>query len=97
MQEFIPPHFCIHLNMLPSADLQISVDCSTPLYSKFIFSYACREFLSKHVTSVVQQTTKASMHMISPKPELDMNPVSEEAWKGLSLPVMLEGDRLYTP
>lgn len=55
------------------------------------------EFLSKHIASVVQQTTKESMHMISPKPELDMNPVSEETWKELSLSVMLEEDRLYTP
>lgn len=100
VEDFIPPHFCMHLNMrlvLICKYLQIFVDCSTLLYSKFILPYAFREFLSKHFTSVVQQTTKESMHMLSPKPELGINPVSEETWKRLSLPVMLEGDRLSTP
>lgn len=58
--------------------------------------HARMEFLSKQFTSVVQQTTRKNIHMISPKLELGINPVSEETWKGFLPSVMLEGDRLYT-
>lgn len=63
----------------------------------FIFLYVCMEFLSKWVTSVVQQSTRKSIHMTSPKLELGINPVSEETWKELPPSVMLEGCRFYTP
>lgn len=73
------------------------VDCSIHLYSKFTFLSACVGFLSKQVTSVVKQSTRKSVHMISSKLELDIKPVSGETWIGFPPSARLEGDRVYTP
>lgn len=95
MQRFILLHSVCAGHIISAHS--ICVDCPSHLYSEFIFLYAYTKFLSKQVIFIVQQSTRKGIHMISPKLELGINPVSEETWKGFSSSVRLREGRIYIP
>lgn len=95
MQRFILLHSVCAGHIISAHS--ICVDCPSHLYSEFIFLYTYTKFLSKQVIFIVQQSTRKGIHMISPKLELGINPVSEETWKGFSSSVRLREGRIYIP